>query len=142
MDGSNFGPKPPDKTAMTNAATYKKIKTPVIDTAGKKPAGGLANDPNKPLSPTNPLMVQKKDGSIGQWGNPVPPNTNQAKITLGPNSDFAPNEITQQHYDYIKNKEPTIPVPQKQGEGYQPSLRNEQADHVRSLMKKYPLPTK
>lgn len=59
------GGGPPAKKKPTAAGSYK--------TMVKKPSQ-LAADTTKPLSPTNPLMVEKADGSIGQWGNPLPPN--------------------------------------------------------------------
>jgi len=52
---------PPGK--KTPAANYKAMK-------GKtNPMLGAGADPTKPVSATNPLMVQKADGSVGQWGN-------------------------------------------------------------------------
>lgn len=52
-------------------SVYKKmVKKPIDTTAmAKPPMQQSANDPSKPLSPTNPLMVEKADGSVGQWGN-------------------------------------------------------------------------
>lgn len=56
---------PPVKKKPSPAGAYKAMV--------KKPQQAAA-DTTKPLSPTNPLMVEKKDGSIGQWGNPLPPD--------------------------------------------------------------------
>lgn len=40
----------------------------------KTPVQGLAADPTKEPSPTNPIMVEKADGSIAQWGNDLKPS--------------------------------------------------------------------
>jgi hypothetical protein len=51
----------PIKGKQTAVAKYKKMKQPVADSTE--------------LSPSHPLMVEKKDGSIGQWGNPLTDET-------------------------------------------------------------------
>lgn len=61
---------PSDSTGMsrpTPVQKYKQVK--------KQSASDLSSDPTKPLSPSNPLMVEKKDGSIGQWGNDLKSKT-------------------------------------------------------------------
>lgn len=57
------GGPPAGKKKPSPAAGYKAMV--------KKPSQ-LAADTTKPLSPSNPLMVQKADGSVSQWGNPLP----------------------------------------------------------------------
>lgn len=52
------------------------------DTTQVNRAQMLAANPNLPLSPTNPLMVEKRDGSIGQWGNPLTPDSPNPYIPI------------------------------------------------------------
>lgn len=49
--------------AMTDDTKTVKKKTPVANYKS------MTRDTTQAPSPTNPIMVQKKDGSVGQWGN-------------------------------------------------------------------------
>lgn len=61
---------PDDKLPKKKATGPQKYKAMI-----KKPElQKLAADTTQALSPKNPLMVEKADGSVGQWGNPVPPS--------------------------------------------------------------------
>lgn len=62
--------------------------TPTGGTAGKKkatPAGKYKAMVGKasPDSVQTPLMVEKADGSVGQWGNDIPPAKKPAVQTKG-----------------------------------------------------------
>jgi len=69
----------PGKRTANYKDTYKKPvqpvvyqkSLPIIKPIVRPQLQDSAADPTKPLSPTNVLMVEKKDGSINQWGNKI-----------------------------------------------------------------------
>lgn len=61
---SDGGGAPPKKKPNP-AANYKKMVAPA-------PGQAMAADTSQAPSPTNPIMVEKADGTVGQWGNDIP----------------------------------------------------------------------
>lgn len=70
-DIDDKNPNDADDPKVKAVAKYKKM-------VKKSPLQSSAADPTKELSPTNPLMVEKADGTVAQWGNALKPD--QAKL--------------------------------------------------------------
>lgn len=94
-------------------AVYKKPTQPVVY---QKPT--ISSGPPT-ISTNNPLMVQKADGSIAQWGNPIPPTPVPTPISQGGKPPIVPSDKAKgSASDYYSSRDsrqgkevPSIPHP-------------------------------
>jgi hypothetical protein len=119
-------------SAKTEVSKGKTQWTTGVQKLGKHQQGG---------SLQAPLMVQKQDGSIGQWGNAIPANPGLS-YQLAPSEVSNVHTVPQAHIEHLRKIVPGFDkavgqpmiLPGQVGR-YSP----EQSDMIRNLITKYPM---